>query len=160
MATKFVQRQESLLTRRQCPECGKVMLAHTLLHKHICHGNAEAKKKMLQERMDQRILERGTTKFVQRQESLLSRRPCPGCGKTMLYHTLLHKHVCRGNAEAKKKWLLERMDQRILERGVPGNETERLQRTKKRTRKIDTETAATRTIDTETADVATFTDES
>ena len=115
---------------------------------------------MLQERMDQRILERRTTKFVQRQESLLSRRPCPGCGKTMLYHTLLHKHVCRGNAEAKKKWLLERMDQRILERGVPGNETERLQRTKKRARKIDTETAATHKIDTETADVAASTDES
>ncbi len=71
-----------------------------------------------------------TTKFVQRQEALLTRRQCPQCGKTML----LYKHVCRGNAETKKKWLLERMDQRILERGVPGNEAERLQRTKKRAR--------------------------
>ena len=78
----------------------------------------------------------------------------------MLYHTLLHKHICRGSAEEKKKWLLERMDQRILERGVPGNETERLQRTRKRPRKIDTETAATHKIDTETADVAASTDES
>ena len=78
----------------------------------------------------------------------------------MLYHTLLHKHICRGNAEEKKKWLLERMDQRILERGVPGNEKERLQRTKKRARKMDTETAATHNSDTETADVAASTDES
>ena len=74
------------------------------------------------------------TKFVQRQEALLTRRQCPQCGKTMLYHTLMYKHVCRGNAETKKKWLLERMDQRILERGVPGSEAERLQRTKKRAR--------------------------
>ena len=93
------------------------------------------------------------TTFVQRQESLLTRRQCPGCGRTLLYHTLMYKHVCRGDAETKKKWLLERMDQRILERGVPGNEAERLQRTKKRARKTDA-------VDTETADVATSTDES
>ena len=93
------------------------------------------------------------TKFVQRQESLLTRRQCPGCGRTLLYHTLMYKHVCRGDAETKKKWLLERMDQRILERGVPGNEAERLQRPKKRARKTDA-------VDTETADVATSTDES
>ena len=93
------------------------------------------------------------TKYVQRQEALLTRRQCPGCGRTLLYHTLMYKHVCRGDAETKKKWLLERMDQRILERGVPGNEAERLQRTKKRARKTDT-------VDTEKADVATSTDES
>ena len=79
-----------------------------------------------------------TTKFVQRQEALLTRRQCPQCGKTMLCHTLMYKHVCRGNAETKKKWLLERMDQRILERGVPGSEAERLQMTKKRARTTDT----------------------
>ena len=94
-----------------------------------------------------------TTKYVQRQESLLTRRQCPECGRTLLYHTLMYKHVCRGNAETKKKWLLERMDQRILERGVPGNETERLQRTKKRARQTDV-------VDLEAADVATLTDES
>ena len=65
----------------------------------------------------------------------------------------MYKHVCRGDAETKKKWLLERMDQRILERGVPGNEAERLQRTKKRARITDT-------VDTKKADVATSTDES
>ena len=94
-----------------------------------------------------------TTKFVQRQEALLTRRQCPQCGKTMLYHTLMYKHVCRGNAETKKKWLLERMDQRILERGVPGNEADRLQRTKKRRRTTDA-------VDLRAADVATPTDES
>ena len=94
-----------------------------------------------------------TTKFVQRQESLLTRRQCPECGRTMLYHTLMYKHVCRGNAETKKKWLLERMDQRILERGVPGNEAERLQRTKKRARQTDA-------VDLEAADAGTPTDES
>ena len=152
--TKSEQRQEALPTRRQCPECGKVMLSHTLMYKHVCHGNAETKKKLLRERMDQRILERGTTNFVQRQEALLTRRPCPECGRTMLYHTLMYKHVCRGNAETKKKWLLERMDQHILERGVPGNEAERLQRTKKRTR--TTETVDLRAF---AADAATPTDE-
>ena len=50
----------------------------------------------------------------------------------------MYKHICRGNAETKKKWLLERMDQRILERGVPGSEAERLQRTRKRARTTDT----------------------
>ena len=96
-----------------------------------------------------------TTKFVQRQESLLTRRQCPECGKAMLYHTLMYKHVCRGNAETKKKWLLERMDQRILERGVPGNEAERLQRTKKRARTTDA-------VDLRAfaADAATLTEES
>ena len=94
-----------------------------------------------------------TTKYVQRQESLLTRRQCPECGRTMLYHTLMYKHVCRGNAETKKKWLLERMDQRILERGVPGNEAERLQRTTKRARKTDA-------VDLRAADVVTPTDES
>ena len=91
-------------------------------------------------------------KFVQRQESLLTRRECPGCGRTLLYHSLMYKHVCRGDAETRKKWLLERMDQRILERGVPGNEAERLQRTRKRARITDT-------VDTTKADVATSTDE-
>ena len=96
-----------------------------------------------------------TTKFVQRQEALLTRRQCPECGKVMLYHTLMYKHVCRGNAETKKKWLLERMDQRILERGVPGSEAERLQRTKKRARTTDA-------VDLRAfaADAATPTDES
>ena len=92
-----------------------------------------------------------TTKYVQRQESLLTRRQCPECGKAMLYHTLMYKHVCRGNAETKKKWLLERMDQRILERGVPGNEKERLQRTRKRARQTDA-------VDLEAADAGTPTD--
>ena len=50
----------------------------------------------------------------------------------MLYHTLMYKHVCRGSPETKKKWLLERMDKRILERGVPGSEAERLHMTRKR----------------------------
>ena len=91
------------------------------------------------------------TKYVQRQEALLTRRQCAGCGRTLLYHSLMYKHVCRGDAETKKKWLLERMDQRILERGVPGNEAERLQRTKKRARKTDA-------VDLEAAKVATPTD--
>ena len=56
----------------------------------------------------------------------------------MLYHTLMYKHICRGNAETKKKWLLERMDQRILERGVPGTEAERLRMTRKRARNSST----------------------
>ena len=62
----------------------------------------------------------------------------------MLYHTLMYKHVCRGSPETKKKWLLERMDKRILERGVPGSEAERLHMTRKRAQKVSAHAAGLR----------------
>ena len=59
----------------------------------------------------------------------------------MLYHTLMYKHICRGNHKTKKKWLLDRMDKRILERGVPGSEAERLHMTRKRAQKVSAHAA-------------------
>ena len=62
----------------------------------------------------------------------------------MLYHTLLYKHVCRGSPEMKKKWLLDRMDKRILERVVPGSEAECLHATRKRAQKVSAHAAGLR----------------
>ena len=54
--------------------------------------------------------------------ALRTRRECPCCKVTMMRHTLLYKHQCKGSPELKEKTLLERMDERIRRRMGPSGE--------------------------------------
>ena len=48
--------------------------------------------------------------------ALRSYRKCPRCDKTLMRHTLLYRHVCKGDAELEGKTLIDRMDERIKRR--------------------------------------------
>ena len=48
--------------------------------------------------------------------ALRTYRECPRCKRTLMRHTLLYKHQCKGDPELEEKALLERMDERIKQR--------------------------------------------
>ena len=56
--------------------------------------------------------------------ALRTYRKCPGCNKTLMRHTLLYRHKCKGDPEMGDKALLERMDERIKRRIRPFSETD------------------------------------
>ena len=51
--------------------------------------------------------------------ALRTYRKCPGCNLTLMRHTLLYRHQCKGDPEMGEKALLERMDERIKRRIGP-----------------------------------------
>ena len=48
--------------------------------------------------------------------ALRTYRQRPGCHRTLMRHTLLYRHQCKGDPEMGEKALLERMDERIKRR--------------------------------------------
>ena len=56
--------------------------------------------------------------------ALRTYRECPCCKRTLMRHTLLYRHHCKGGPEVKEKALLERMDERIRQRIAPFSEAD------------------------------------